>query len=70
MFRHADLVVLTKTDLLPVLDFDRDALEQALACVMPRPHLIAASARTGEGIGAWLQWLAERRWSAASAAAR
>ena len=61
MFRHADLVVLTKTDLLPVLDFDRAALEDALARVMPEPRLIAVSARSGEGMGKWVEWLEERR---------
>ena len=70
MFRHADLVVLTKTDLLPVLEFDRGALEHALARVMPRPRVIAVSARTGDGIGAWLAWLEECRQPAARAAAR
>jgi len=62
MFRHADLVLLTKIDLLPALpDFDRAALEDALARVMPRPRLIALSARTGEGIGEWTAWLGEQR---------
>jgi len=68
MFRHADLVVLTKTDLLPVLDFDRAALEDALARVIPEPRLIAVSARSGEGIGAWIEWLEERRAQRVAAA--
>jgi len=68
MFRHADLVVLTKTDLLPVLDFDRRALEDALACVIPEPRLIALSARSGEGIDAWVAWLEGRRSVIAAAA--
>jgi hypothetical protein len=34
-------------------DFDRAALEDALARVMPAPRLIAVSARTGE----WIQWM-------------
>jgi hydrogenase nickel incorporation protein HypB len=61
MFRHADLVVLTKTDLLPVLDFDWAALKDALARVIPAPRLIVVSARSGEGMGAWVEWLEERR---------
>ena len=36
MFRKADLVLLTKTDLLPHLDLDVAALEAGLAQVMPR----------------------------------
>jgi hydrogenase nickel incorporation protein HypB len=58
MFRNADLVLLTKVDLLPALpDFDHSALEKALAQVMPLPRMIAVSARTGEGIGEWMRWM-------------
>lgn len=58
MFRVADLVVLTKIDLLPVLpqvsvDRIRDALDQ----VMPSPRMIAVSALTGAGIDQWLSAL-------------
>jgi len=60
MFARADLVVLTKIDLLPALpDFDRAALEDALARVMPEPRLIALSARTGAGIEEWVAWLTD-----------
>jgi hydrogenase nickel incorporation protein HypB len=58
MFRGADLVLLTKIDLLAALpDFDRGALQDALVRVMPAPRLIALSARTGEGIEQWTEWL-------------
>ena len=50
MFRKADLVLLTKVDLLPHLDFSVEAVEDALARVMPRPELLRVSARTGEGV--------------------
>jgi len=61
MFRKADLVLLTKVDLLPHLDVDLAALEANLARVMPRPRLLRVSARTGVGMGEWLSWLGERR---------
>jgi hydrogenase nickel incorporation protein HypB len=63
MFRKADLVLLTKTDLLPFLEGDVSvaAVEEALATVMPEPALIPISARTGAGVERWLQWLEERR---------
>jgi hydrogenase nickel incorporation protein HypB len=68
MFRRADLVLLTKTDLLPALpEFDRAALEDALARVMPQPRLLAVSARTGDGIADLIDWLEERRAVATSA---
>jgi hydrogenase nickel incorporation protein HypB len=57
MFKAADLVLLTKVDLLPHLDVSVAAIEDALARVMPRPNLIKVSARTGEGLDAWLAWI-------------
>jgi hydrogenase nickel incorporation protein HypB len=61
MFRTADLVLLTKVDLLPHLDFEVGAVRDALARVMPRPEMLEVSARTGEGVAAWLAWLEGRR---------
>ena len=62
MFRKADLVLLTKTDLLPHLpDVRIETIAGALARVMPRPAYFAASARTGEGMGRWLEWLEHLR---------
>ncbi len=62
MFRGADLVLLTKIDLLPALpDFDRAAFEAALAQVMPEPRLIAVSAKSGRGIDQWIDWMERLR---------
>jgi hydrogenase nickel incorporation protein HypB len=58
MFRCADLVVVTKLDLLPLLpEFRLDLLRENLARVMPEPACLALSAKSGEGLGAWLGWL-------------
>ena len=67
MFREADLVLVTKMDLLPHLpgtDFAR--LEDALARTMPTPNVIPVSSVTGQGIDAWRAWLAARRAPAAA----
>lgn len=61
MFQKADLVLLTKVDLIPHLDFDVGAVEDALSRVMPQARMLRVSARTGEGIDEWLKWLEERR---------
>jgi hydrogenase nickel incorporation protein HypB len=61
MFRAADLVLLTKIDLLPHLDVDIAAIRDGLARVMPEPRMIAVSGKTGEGIAEWLAWLQSRR---------
>jgi hydrogenase nickel incorporation protein HypB len=58
MFRKADLVVLTKIDLLPFLgDVSIEAIRDSVDRVMPNPRVIAVSARTGEGLDAWIEWL-------------
>jgi hydrogenase nickel incorporation protein HypB len=61
MFQRADLVVLTKADLLPHLDVDVTAIRDNLARVMPEPRLFLVSARTGLGMAEWKAWLEERR---------
>jgi hydrogenase nickel incorporation protein HypB len=60
MFRRADLVLVTKTDLLPHLDVDIGAIDEALARVMPQPRVLHLSARSGEGLGPWVGWLEEQ----------
>ena len=57
MFRKADLVLVTKTDLLPHLDVRAEAIDEALGRVMPRPDLIHVSARNGDGLQRWFAWL-------------
>jgi hydrogenase nickel incorporation protein HypB len=58
MFQKADLVLVTKVDLLPHLPNVRiDAIRENLSKVMPVPRMIPVSAFTGEGIGHWIQWL-------------
>jgi hydrogenase nickel incorporation protein HypB len=58
MFRKADLVVVTKIDLLPALpDVRVDQIRENLSIVMQRPAMLLVSARTGEGIPQWIQWL-------------
>jgi hydrogenase nickel incorporation protein HypB len=58
MFRKADLVLITKIDLLPALPEIRiETIADALARVMPRPLFLPVSARSGAGMDRWLQWL-------------
>jgi hydrogenase nickel incorporation protein HypB len=58
MFRAADLVLITKCDLLQVLgDFDPAYAENCLRQLASSAPLINMSARKGEGMAAWLDWL-------------
>jgi len=61
MFLAADLVLVSKCDLAPHLDFDMAKLDDAIARVMPKPRVIKLSARTGEGMDQWVAWLAQQR---------
>jgi hydrogenase nickel incorporation protein HypB len=64
MFAKADLVLLTKIDLLPHLGHVRvPAIMDSLARVMPSPNVIPFSAHSGAGVGEWLQWLEQRKLS-------
>jgi hydrogenase nickel incorporation protein HypB len=58
MFRAADLVLITKTDLLAVLDdFDPAQAEGHLRRLASDAPLITLSARRGQNLYAWLDWL-------------
>ena len=60
MFRTADVVVVNKLDLLPHLDVDLDRFLANLEGVNPGVEVIMASARTGEGLDRWCDWLLRR----------
>ena len=59
MFAAAKLMVLTKTDLLPYLDFDVAQCIAYAQRVNPGIEVLLLSARTGVGMDAWLDWLLE-----------
>jgi hydrogenase nickel incorporation protein HypB len=59
MFRTCDLVLVNKIDLLPHLDFDLEKFLHHVDQVNPRAPRMLLSARTGEGIEAWREWLTD-----------
>ncbi len=56
-FRTATAVVIAKTDLLPHVDFDVDEALRLVSGLNPRARIFRLSARTGEGMADWLDWL-------------
>jgi hydrogenase nickel incorporation protein HypB len=58
MFRACELVLLNKIDLLPHVDFDVSKFLERLETVHPGVACLQVSARTGEGMEAWREWLA------------
>ncbi len=58
MFRAADLVVITKSDLLPVLDdFEPEYATECLRQLASQAPVMEVSARSGAGISGWLDWI-------------
>ena len=57
MFKAADILLLSKTDLLPYVDFDVDAAIRYARQIRPDIRVIQISTKTGEGFDEWLAWL-------------
>jgi len=57
MFHNSTVMLLNKTDLLPHLDFDVEKCKAFARQVNPDITIFEVSARTGEGMGAWYDWL-------------
>ena len=57
MFRACELVVVNKIDLLPYVDFDMDRFHYHLDAVNPGVERMLVSARTGEGVEEFRDWL-------------
>ena len=57
MFRTSDALVITKTDALPYFDFDLRAATARAKALNPRIEIFPVSAKTGEGMEAFENWL-------------
>jgi hydrogenase nickel incorporation protein HypB len=57
MFAAADLMLLNKADLLPHLEYDVGACIKAALRVNPRMQVMTVSARTGEGLPEFYEWI-------------
>jgi hydrogenase nickel incorporation protein HypB len=57
MFRTCELILVNKIDLLPHLDFDLERFLHNVDKVQPGVETMLVSARTGEGVEGWRQWL-------------
>jgi hydrogenase nickel incorporation protein HypB len=60
IFEAVDLVVVTKADLLPYLDFEVDTFRTLVHGLNPEVPIIVLSAKTGEGMEEWVAWLETR----------
>jgi hydrogenase nickel incorporation protein HypB len=61
LWREADLVLLSKVDLLPYVPFDRERFVADLRALNETVSLIEVSATTGHGLADWYAWIEQRR---------
>ena len=57
MFEKCQAVIINKTDSMPAFDFDMDKVKANIAMRNPGAVVFPVSARTGEGMDAWCEWL-------------
>ena len=60
MFRVCDAALLNKIDLLPYLDYDKEAAVQNILKVNPQMPVFDISAKTEEGFDSWIEWLKQK----------
>lgn len=57
MYQVCDVVLVNKIDVAPYFDFDLEKLKKIVALRNPKAVVIPFSAKTGEGLDAWTEWL-------------
>ena len=57
MFSVCDVLLINKIDVLPYFDFDIEACKKYVKRLNPNMKIIPISARTGEGVAEWADWL-------------
>ena len=60
VYRGVDALIINKIDLLPYVSFDMDYFRRGVGMLNPGLITFPLSCRTGEGVEAWIEWLAAR----------
>ena len=60
MFSICDVLLINKIDVLPYFDFDLEACERYVRKLNPNIKIIPFSARNGDGVEEWANWLREQ----------
>ncbi len=60
IFNSADVAIVTKSDLAEAVEFDSEATQRNIQAVRPGMRVFQLSAKTGEGVEGYLEFLAER----------
>lgn len=66
IFTVSDVVLINKMDTKQVFDFDDEAVKERIHKLNPNAQIFFVSAKTGEGMDAWCDWLRKevREWNA------
>ena len=59
IFQVCDVLIISKTDVTPYFDFDIDRVTEYAHMRNPKLKIFPVSAKTGEGMEAWCEWLRE-----------
>ena len=60
MFQVSDVMLINKTDVMPVFDFDLQKAEERAKALNPEIQIFPLSAKTEKGFDAWTDWLKGR----------
>ena len=60
MFQTSHLCLINKSDLLPYVDFDIEKTIKYALSINPKLEFITVSAKTGEGMDLWYEWLGKQ----------
>ena len=65
IFQVCDALIINKIDVLPYFDFDMEKVVEYAKMRNPRLEIFPISAKTGEGVDAWCQWLSDnvKQWN-------
>lgn len=59
MFSKVDALIINKIDVMPYFDFDMEKLKEFVAKLNKSVKIFPISAKTGEGVKEWTEWLLE-----------
>jgi hydrogenase nickel incorporation protein HypB len=60
IYRGIDALIINKIDLIPYVEFNMDYFRRGVEMLNPGVSTFPISCRTGEGVEAWVSWVAEK----------
>ena len=60
MFRACDVLIINKIDCIGMFDFDFEVMENRIKILNPKMKIFQVSAKTGEGVQEWCDWLSKQ----------